>query len=292
MENHIAEKITERLVLVSLKISQWGNRTKIGNGSTNGLPSDLVHEIGNLVDPDNLGLPEIMQVGSEARSYLYEYSFKYGIDGVNIITRKMVPQIHEKLQSLKVKFDALVAKAVETYEAERARIAEKYPDYYNLVRDKYPVNLADKFAMSWRFFPVDTQELGAEELDPGLVAESNAQIRESLYELRTVVVSELRARILEAADHLFTKVSNGEVFKSSTVEKLRDRLESFDKMNVWSDQSLAAEVAKAKAILAGVTDPDSLRDGGYFQKQFTAKMGEVVDNLKELKDENIRLLLF
>jgi len=279
----LGKEINSKYVLVSLKASQWGNFTKLGN--SNGKTEEekaMIREVGMLVNPENLGLDKIQKLVTAARNFLDTYSLPFGIDGVKIIPRKIVPEVHDQLKKLRVKFEELVSIAEDKYREEVYRIASIYPNYFGKVRHKYPLSLEGRFALNWKFFPVNAQELDGD-LDPEIIRESNAQMHRELSDLRVSVVQEMRKRLIGAASHLRNKLQSGEIFRDSTVNKLRERIELFSKMNVWDDSEVVQMVNHMKEMLGGTT-PDDLRDEGVFRKRFTDELDKVVADMQSIYD--------
>ena len=76
-------------------------------------------------------------------------------------------------------------------------------------------------------------------------------------------------------DRIVDRLANDKVFKDSSVNRFREFLEDFNKLNIADDQEMEALVGRCQSILEGIAKPQELRDNDLLRNHVARKMEEV-----------------
>ena len=138
-----------------------------------------------------------------------------------------------------------------------------------------PEEVAERFSVDANWWGLTVPDQLPPEIRQAQIEKGQAQIAEEFSTMRQT----LRAGLAELIEHLLerTKQEPGEkpkIFRNSLVENFVQFLNVFENKNLTNDDELAAQVQRAKIILADVS-PDKLRKDDDLRKRVTAGMASL-----------------
>ena len=145
------------------------------------------------------------------------------------------------------------------------------------------------FRMGFSWFSLGAPGL-LEGIRADLFARERAKLESSFSEALTEAREALRAMAAGLVDHLLERLAPGadgrrKRFEASTVEKLVEWCDTFNARNLADDEALAAEVAKIRMALSGVT-ADDLRGSAFARRDVSLRLGEVKGALDSLLSDS------
>jgi len=272
--------------LVQMNVSVWTARRKLPESAVQGADPHFVRAHKFLVSKDSL--KPIEQIRNEARTYVYNKTLPFPVNGVLFIPKQMIAEVDLKLKEYKALFDAEVAKFSAQYSVFAEQAREKLGTMYNVA--DYPQDISSKFGFSWRFFVIDAPG-ESDLLSPDLYAQEEAKFRETMQEFRMAAVRALRETFAEMVNRIAERLSDNKRFKDTTVENLKEFLNDFEKLNITDDTALAELVEKARMVITGELTAQDLRDDFELRDFVARKMAQVKDEIAEtLVDRPVRRL--
>ena len=112
------------------------------------------------------------------------------------------------------------------------------------------------------------------------MSEAYTEVRQVLREAMVELVAHLRDRLTDQPD------GTPQRLRESTVQKLREFLDTFDFRNVTNDRELKEQVEKARALLEGVST-DALRNMPLVRARVREGMAEVAARLDVLAGDRV-----
>jgi hypothetical protein len=102
----------------------------------------------------------------------------------------------------------------------------------------------------------------------------------------------LREAMVELVAHLSDRLTDQpdgtpQRLHESTVQKLREFLDTFDFRNVTDDQELREQVERARALLTGTTT-DAIRNTADLRSRVRQGMAEIADRLGTMVSDCVR----
>ncbi|MBI4594815.1 MAG: hypothetical protein HY730_00370 [Candidatus Tectomicrobia bacterium] len=264
------DNIFEQGVLVQLAISIWTGRAKVD--------PKIISEV---ADPEFLRASKLLidkgymktieQIRNEARHFVYRKSLPFPITGVLFIPREMLLEVDNELTRQKSRFNEAVADFISQYKTYIELAKGHLKDLWN--PEDYPVNIAKRFDFQWMFFNIDAP--GKKSLiTPELYVREVEKFQQTMEEFQETAVATLRSTFAEMVDHLVDRLANDKVFKDSSVNRFKEFLDDFKKLDVANDTEVQELVEKCRVLLNG-TRPQDLRDNESLKRHVSEKMGEI-----------------
>ena len=112
------------------------------------------------------------------------------------------------------------------------------------------------------------------------MAEAYTEVRQVLRQAMVELVAHLRDRLTDQSDGTQQRL------RESTVQKLREFLETFDFRNVTDDQELKEQVERARHLLGGTTT-DAIRNTGELRARVREGMAEIAQRLETMVSDRV-----
>ena len=112
------------------------------------------------------------------------------------------------------------------------------------------------------------------------MAEAYTEVRQVLRQAMVELVEHLRDRLTDQSDGTQQRL------RESTVQKLREFLETFDFRNVTDDQELKEQVERARNLLSGTTT-DAIRNTAELRVRVREGMTEIVQRLETMVSDRV-----
>ena len=117
-------------------------------------------------------------------------------------------------------------------------------------------------------------------LSPELYEREQAKFEEEMRQFRETAILTLRQTFVEMVERLTERLNSGGTFKNTTVDKLKEFMDDFGKLNITEDHALEALVANAKTVLTGDVEAQELRDDSVMRKRIASQMQKVQETMK------------
>lgn len=271
------ENMFEKGCLVQLSISKWGGIKKITDNQLAEMTDthEWLTATKKLVDPESL--KPICKVGNAARTYLTSISLPFPIQGMVFMPKEMITRVDERLEEFKTEFSQTIATFLRDYDKLRQTAMVYLGDLFNEV--DYPVHVEKKFSFAWRFIILDVPNGKSGILSPEIYEREKEKFIQTMEEARTMAIESLREEfgsMVERITERFTQNGDGKskVFKNATVESFYEFFETFKERNIFRDEQLDELVARAQAVLGGVS-AESIRTNADLKESIRAGMAEV-----------------
>jgi ElaB/YqjD/DUF883 family membrane-anchored ribosome-binding protein len=112
------------------------------------------------------------------------------------------------------------------------------------------------------------------------MSEAYTEVRQVLREAMVELVAHLRDRLTDQPD------GTPQRLRESTVQKLREFLDTFDFRNVTNDQELKEQVQRARALLTGTTT-DAMRNMADLRAKVREGMSEITEHLETMISDRV-----
>jgi len=277
------ENIFEKGCLVQLSISKWGGVKKIDDSKLAKMVEahEWLTATKKLVDPDSL--KPICKVGNAARAYLAGVSLPFPIQGMVFAPKEMISKVDKRLEEFRAEFNEAVNAFTRDYPRLRETAMVYLGDLFNEV--DYPVQVEQRFSLTWRFIILDVPNGKAGILSPEIYEREKEKFIKTMEEARTLAIESLREEFGSMVDRIterFTESTDGKpkVFKTATVESFYEFFETFKERNIFRDEQLAQLVERAQAVLGGVS-AESIRTNEGLRANIHAGMAEIETAMAE-----------
>lgn len=230
-----------------------------------------------LVNKDNLR--PIENIRAEARNYLYSKSLPFPIDGICFAPKDMITEIDERLLKLQEKFNEETDIFVNKYESciEDAKI--HLGKLFNITN--YPKDIRSKFGFTWEYFILDVPNGEANIFSPEVYRREKDKFLRTIENFQYLAIDTLRTTFGDMLNHLVERLSGDNTFRASSVNKFREFMDDFKKLNINNDVELETIILKCQGVVTNELDPQALRDDQYFKEFISKKLGEVTQEFTE-----------
>ena len=277
------ENIFEKGCLVQLSISKWGGVKKIDDSKLAKMVEahEWLTATKKLVDPESL--KPICKVGNAARSYLAAVSLPFPIQGMVFAPKEMISKVDKRLEEFRAEFSEAVNAFTRDYPRLRETAMVYLGDLFNEV--DYPVQVEQRFSLTWRFIILDVPNGKAGILSPEIYEREKEKFIKTMEEARSLAIESLRGEFASMVDRIterFSESADGKpkVFKSATVESFYSFFETFKERNIFRDEQLAQLVERAQAVLGDVS-AESIRTNEHLRQNIRAGMADIETAMAE-----------
>jgi hypothetical protein len=282
------EDLARKTVFVKLRLGLPGNSRKVSSAQVE-VDADkrLVKVSKTLLD--SLELEAVRRLDGEIRRYLYGVCLPFE-PGIHLLPIPLIEIADEKLRKFVAQRQELVEVFLTAYPRLCAEAASRLRTLYNPL-DYPPVEeVRSEFSASWQYVsygvPEQLREVSdrmfQDERDKAAqrMSEAYTEVRQVLREAMVELVAHLRDRLTDQPD------GTPQRLRESTVQKLREFLDTFDFRNVTNDEELKEQVERARALLAGTTT-DAIRNTADLRLRVRTGMGEIVGQLETMVSDRV-----
>ncbi|MGH9445127.1 MAG: DUF3150 domain-containing protein [Terriglobia bacterium] len=282
------EDLARKTVFVKLRLGLLGNSRKVSSSQVEvDADKDSIHVSKNLLSSQEL--EAIRKLDGEIRRYLYSVCLPFE-PGIHLLPIGLIETVDTKLREFQTKRQELVEAFLEAYPRLCAEAAVRLRTLYNPL-DYPPMDeVRSEFSATWQYvsFGVPDQLRGVsermfqEERDKAAerMAEAYTEVRQVLREAMVELVAHLRDRLTDQPD------GTPQRLRESTVQKLREFLDTFDFRNVTNDQELKDQVERARLLLTGTTT-DAIRNTTELRAMVREGMGEIAQRLESMASDRV-----
>lgn len=274
-------------MLISLHMGVYAGRRRMDHEQLKELPTEIVRGVHDLFDIEYKKLlQEISSFDRHTRHVIWHMCIPFPVDGIYFMPSNKINEAIELLETRKAERNALVENAVENYDSAIKTFSEKYPEYYQRARNKYPTKLAfsSRFYFKYQFLSISAPDEKQAIITPELYKEEMRKFKETIQEMKSDVVSTIYGELLEATSRLKKQCTDGKP-SQRTLNTVNEFLKKIDE--VYSDfvdrKDLKASIKKIKAQVLGVS-AETLRDSDTAREKFRKGISDIVNEIKAIPD--------
>ncbi len=279
----------EEMVAIQVAIKGWPGRISLK-------PEDLGLEEKEIPEIFHLGNKKLYSqdwrsrfntIHSRARNFLNDNSFPFVLEWVRAVPKRNLAKLMAGLDEIKAEYMALAQEFIGCYEEIKEEWAQKYPDLWPRLEPHYPT----KQWLEHRFrFTVNIFDIKGAEVKPGSAPEIIAayeQARQDLKERYDEMVEEavvyLRKKVLEVVTNLGSRLKEGRIVRTDTLDSVR-RVEGwFKDLNIFGDHQVEETLTKLRTAING-TDYEALKDNEPLKEELAKLADQVADAASKITD--------
>src|SRR5713226_3037425 len=236
----MGQDLAQKTVCLKVHLGLIGNSRKVSNSQVEvDADKQLIRVSKTLLD--SVELQVIKTLDGEVRRYLYDTCLPFE-SGIQLVPLPQIETVDKKLREYAQKRLELVDAFAGAYPRLCEQAAARLRTLYN-PNDYPPVDIVrSHFAFTWRYLsfgvPGQLKEISARifederEKAGRMMAEASSEIQQVLRAALAEMVAHLRDRLADQADGKPQRI------RESTVQKLRNFLDTFDFRNVTDDEEL------------------------------------------------------
>lgn len=282
------EDLARKTVFVKLRLGLLGNSRKVSSSQVEvDADKSSIHVSKTLLDSQEL--EGVRKLDGEIRRYLYGVCLPFE-PGIHLLPIGLIETVDSKLREFQAKRQELVEAFLEAYPRLCAEAAVRLRTLYNPLDYPPGDEVRSEFSATWQYvsYGVPDQLRGVsermfqEERDKAAerMAEAYTEVRQVLREAMVELVAHLRDRLTDQPD------GTPQRLRESTVQKLKEFLDTFDFRNVTNDQELKDQVERARLLLTGTTT-DAIRNTTELRVVVREGMGEIAQRLGTMVSDRV-----
>lgn len=282
------QDLAQKTVCLKVHLGLIGNSRKVSNSQVEvDADKQLIRVSKTLLD--SVELQTIKTLDGEVRRYLYDNCLPFE-SGIQLVPLPQIENVDQKLREYTQKRLELVEAFVGAYPGLCEQAAARLRTLYN--PNDYPsVDIVrSHFTFTWRYVsfgvPGQLKEISARifederEKAARMMSEASSEIQQVLRAAMGEMVAHLRDRLTDLADGKPQRI------RESTVQKLRNFLDTFDFRNVTDDAELKEQVEKARQLLGGVST-DAIRNTAELRTRIKDGMAEIAQRLDTMVADRV-----
>ena len=282
------EDLARKTVFVKLHLGLLGNSRKVSSAQVEvDADKNLIRVSKTLLDSPEL--QAIRRLDGDLRRYLYNMCLPFE-PGIHLLPIGLIETVDTKLHE----FEAMREELVEAFLAAYPRLCEeaaaRLRTLYNPLDYPPVAEVRSEFTCSWQYVsygvPHQLREVSErmfqDERDKAAqrMSEAYTEVRQVLREAMVELVAHLRDRLTDQPD------GTPQRFRETTVQKLREFLDTFDFRNVTNDRELKEQVERARALLTGTTT-DAIRNTAELRSRVREGMAEIANRLGTIVSDRV-----
>lgn len=267
--------ITQKALIVSLRISQWTGR-KLDKDATDTVESEYRTDkrVGNYTKkllPGASELENIQRLASSIRQFFYEQTLPWCSDGSRILAAQNYMDFTEQFRKLKADFDAATEVFLGQYESLKWDARMKLGDLYR--EDEYPtrVRLQTAFNCEVAFMPVpDVGDFRVQILD----SEKEVFLKQ-MRDVEQMAMKECWQRLYDVAYKAASKLRDpNAIFRDSLIENITETCALLPKLNISDSPELERMRTEVEGLVAKM-QPDIVRHSPVARNAAVESLDEI-----------------
>lgn len=276
-------QLSERAMLVQLKVSVWSGRTKDKKVSnevkTFKKAEDDAGAWWTYLIPKK-AISQIWACEMYCRSLHYKLTLPWNDEGQRILSSDMYMDYMKQMRKATQKFDEAVETFLKEYPTIMASARKRLGDLYDGKTLPSIDNIRGKFGHSVEVFPLPRSEDFRVNLNNDDVKEIQNQITNSINSKMNEAMAELWNRLAQMVEKIAITLSEPKkIFRDSLISNLKEFCELVPKLNITSNKELENMRKEIIEQLAELK-PDNLRESKKERKEASQKAKDVLEKIK------------
>jgi hypothetical protein len=282
------EDLARKTVFVKLRLGLLGNSRKVSSSQIEvDADKDSIR-----VSKQLLASPELESVrklDGEIRRYLYSMCLPFE-PGIHLLPIPLIEIVDAKLREFQARRQELVEVFLASYPRLCQEAALRLRTLYSPVDYPPLEEVRSQFTASWQYISYGvpdqlrtvSERMFQEEREKAAerMAEAYTEVRQVLREAMVELVAHLRDRLMDQPN------GTPQRLRESTVQKLKEFLDTFDFRNVTGDQELQEQVERARELLAGTTT-DLIRNTAELRTRVREGMAAIATRLEVMTSDRV-----
>ncbi len=282
------EDLARKTVFVKLRLGLPGNSRKVSSAQVE-VDADkrLVKVSKTLLDSPEL--EAVRRLDGEIRRYLYGVCLPFE-PGIHLLPIPLIETVDASLREFAAKRHELAEVFLTAYPRLCAEAASRLRTLHNPL-DYPPVEeVRSDFSATWQYVSYGVPEQ-LRDVSERMFQDEREKAAQRMSEAYTEVRQVLREAMVELVAHLRDRLTDQpdgtpQRLRESTVQKLREFLDTFDFRNVTNDEDLKEHVERARSLLTGTTT-DAIRNTSELRAKVREGMAEIAARLEPMLSDRV-----
>jgi Protein of unknown function (DUF3150) len=275
------KNLSEKALLVNLKISQWSghkydlNISKKIEKQHNALNAGRFNK--NLIA--DAALKEIQKKANAARTFLYDKTLPWGDNGDRLLPATIYFDFINEFRDFKFQFDNATLEFVKQYPALKEEARNRLNGMF--LDDDYPSpsKMETKFNIEVNFMPISNTKDFRLQVDHEEVSNLKTQIELEINSRIRQATKSMWIRLKEAVTHMVDKLSDKDaIFRDSLVLNIRELIELLPRLNFTEDEDINDMLETMKSLLV---DPESLRTSRHLRSTKAEEAKAILNKISD-----------
>lgn len=278
--------LAEKTMLLVAGFSKLGNtkRLKDSQFQHEGDPAMVKAQKKLLASPE---LREVGKLDGQLREFFRLEALPFPQPSTYLIPKEQVTVVVDRITSFKKKRQRLIDKFVDSYPERKEEAEKRLGPLFN-ERDYPSVQEVKEAFNFWHLFTNYGTPDSLRTINESIWLDEKAKAAAQMTNAVDEIMAVRRELLLKMVNHLAEKLGeeNGKqkIFRDTTVEKLQDFLDKFEKMNVVNDDEASRLVKKARILLSGKS-ADELRTTEGVRETVKKGMEKIAAELTTLVED-------
>ena len=269
--------LSNDLVLIDLDVSVWGARKALTPEDLDKKPSEIpdIYYLGHKTLVPKESLKQGRALEGRGRSVLERYGFRFPIGMTRAVPVAVLPEVEAALEEVKQEFEAWA----DTFETDFPALKEAtIAEHGEELRPLYPdaATVRSKFRFDWVIVNVSVPEGNSE---------NAAKVKAKIESWVDEIAVEFRQTAAEVFDTVTKKLERGEMVTEFSFNAVRRAIDRLRAINFLNDQTVEAQLAKAKEALSKFS-AEGCRTDPLVRESARAALTTVVKEIKNVGDVN------
>jgi hypothetical protein len=282
------EDLARKTVFVKLHLGLLGNSRKVSSTQVEvDADKDSIRVSKQLLSSPEL--ESVRKLDGEIRRYLYSMCLPFE-PGIHLLPIPLIEIVDAKLRGFQARRQELVDVFLASYPRLCQEAVERLRTLYSPLDYPPLEEVRSQFTASWQYISYGVPEqlravserMFQEEREKAAerMAEAYTEVRQVLREAMVELVAHLRDRLMDQPN------GTPQRLRESTVQKLKEFLDTFDFRNVTGDQELQEQVERARELLAGTTT-DLIRNTAELRTRVREGMAAIATRLEVMTSDRV-----
>ncbi len=274
--------LSERAMLVSLEISNWGNRCvdkEVSEEVTSRHSADK--NAGtfskNLLNKKHLG--DIIAINNKARKLFKENTLAWSDRKARLLPSNLFSELSKTLADLKDQHSTHVEEFLNNYDHYISEAQSSLNGLFNIKDYPSLSELQDKFKFDYSFDPLSDPKDFRCSIDESLKQQIQEDIKRRTEEKYNAAINKLWLQLSDVIAKFNEKLADEDAkFKNTLVYNITNLVDLLPSLNVMDDPKLNDIANRINKELC-VFDPESLRHDKDVRKQAVDSSKEILDTI-------------
>lgn len=271
--------ISNKAMLVSLKISQWAGR-KHDRQATNTVETAYstkgkVGQYSKKLLPGAMELAEIQRQAQDIRMFFYEQTLPWLSDGTRILSSKNYMEFTNAFRQRKASFDTIVEEFIDQYPTLLIEAKEKLGTLFKETDYPSPKKLRECFDCEIGFMPIPD----VTDFRVTLSDEEKDTFLKRMQEVEQTAMRDCWSRLHDVVAKAAGKLQSPDaIFRDSLIENISEICKLLPKLNVTDDTNLEKMRQDVESLVAGIST-DACRDNPEMRTYAAKRLDDITSKM-------------
>jgi hypothetical protein len=278
-----ASELVNKTVFLKTRFGAMGNSRKVsGDVLDTDANKERLKVSKTLLDSPELDA--IKKADGKMRQWLYNTCLPFDM-GIMLLPIGLIETAEEKMKSYREERSKLVEEFLAVYPSLQDSAAQQLGSLYNA--SDYPVaeEIRQKYTFEWQYTTF-TVPGSLKNISAALFEAEKEKMQETIANATADITALMRETLHKLVGHLQERLAPGDegkpkILKESAIKNLNEFLDTLDLRNVTGDKELAAQGARARALVNGIS-AKSLKSNDELRSQILNGLDGIMDSLNDM----------